>query len=496
MSQPQFDPTQNTNLQTERVKAQKAAGKELLKSHNLQNLFWYADANRGSYWHENADGEWVSDSGREFEEHLADYFELETVRPKDGKLAETKRVARHVKMYNRVDYVGRLSGHAAGFEVNNATRVLVTHTATVPKPDPDQACPTILELLDNMFGEEVGKLNQLDYFLGWWRSALEALQNPMRGEQGENGLAIVLAGDPGCGKTLLTKIIRESFGSRECQPFAFLCGLERFNHTCLSSELWLVDDEQYAIDAKSRSAFSGAVKMVTANPEYKIRGICKDEIVLHFFRRLVICTNREEERLKALPAINEDIEGKISLFLCRSLPMPMPTGTTEEKLLFWSTLMEELPGFIHWLLNVWDPASKSILGGRFGVKHFHHPHLVDSLFELSSEQILWDHIQKTLFASEDDFSNWWWEGSSTELREKLVDADSPLTTRERGYIPQRVGLGRQLSAMHRQFPEQIKQHRVNGRDVWLVVRPDRSIADCLELRSMNAAIKAEREACS
>jgi len=495
MSKKEFDPTKNTNLQTERVKQNMDEGKELLKRHNLQNLFWYDDANRGRYFHETAIGEWISDSAKEFEDHLAGYG-LETTRPDGGKLAETKRIARHIKMYNRVDYVGRLAGHRAGFEVNNGKRVLVTHTAKIPEPNPnlEETCPTLLQFLDNMFGDYDGmKLGQLEHFLGWWRDALLALQNPDRGEQGENGLAIVLAGDVSCGKTLLTKIIRVSFGGRECKPFQFLLGNEKFNSLSLASELWLVDDEQSAIDQKTRSAFAASVKAVVADPKYRIRGMHRDDEVFSFFRRLVICTNREEERLQSLPSITSDIEDKISLFLCRKLPMPMPVNTTEEKKLFWNTLIEELPSFIYWVCNIFEPEDKTVIGGRFGVKHFHHPDLTRDLFETSKEQILWDHIKKTLFPSSEELSSWWWEGTATELRDMLIAEDSPLTKRERGYVPQPSRLGRELALIQKQFPELLKKHWVARREVWLLVQPDKTVFEFLELRKANAKFAANRE---
>ncbi|VGO17595.1 hypothetical protein PDESU_06193 [Pontiella desulfatans] len=489
----EFDPTQNVDLGNNPVEAKKKEGAALLEKHGLANRFYFDPGNRGSYWHRTADGEWIGEPSREFEEMLCDVYNISTGRnDKDqsgARLSESKQVARYVKSYCRVDYVGRLAGQVAGFQKNNSQRVLVTHTADIMQPDPEQACPTLLELFENIFGDRDGEqLNQIEHFFAWWQHALKVLHS-RRGGNGQNGLAIVLAGGTGCGKTLTTKLIRETFGGRECKPFSFMIGLERFNKECKESEAWIIDDEQSAIDAKSRSAFSASIKAVVADPAYRVRAIQKDGEVLEFFRRLVICTNLEDDRLQSLPSIKNDIADKISLFLCHSKPMPMSADTKEEQDLFRDTLFEELPGFVNWLLNVWEPKDKSVLGGRFGVRHYHHPDLCRDLFEVSKDQILWDHIQKVLFRSDDEFANWWWDGSTTKLRELLVSDESPLSKAERGYVPQSNHLGRSISTISNQFPEQLWKHQVEGKDRWLIVKPGKTVAEYRELQNVNRSYK-------
>ena len=486
-----FDPSNNVDLGDNPVEAKKAAGVALLEKHGLANRFYFDPGNRGSYWHKTADNEWMGEPSREFEEMLSDIYNIEATRPKDGRLSEAKQIGRHIKSYSRIDYVGRLAGQVAGFQINNGSRVLVTHTADIMKPDPDQACPTLLELFENIFGDRDGEsLNQIDYFFAWWQHALKVLHS-RRGGNGQNGLAIVLAGGTECGKTLTTKLIREVFGRREAKPFNFMVGLERFNKECLQSECWLIDDEQSAIDAKSRSAFSASIKSVVADPAYRVRAIQKDGEVLEFFRRLVICVNREDDRLQSLPHMKPDIQDKMSLFLCHSKPMPMPTRTKEEQDLFWDTLIEELPGFVHWLLNVWEPKDKNVLGGRFGVRHFHHPDLSRDLFEISRDQTLWDQIQKTVFRSDDEFADWFWEGSTTELRDLLVADDSPVSKADRGRVQAPSWLGQSIKSIAGHFPELLWQHRVDGRDIWLIVKPGRTVIEWQQLRKLNKSFKAD-----
>jgi hypothetical protein len=484
-----FDPASNVNLGDNPVEAKKEEGAALLEKHGIANRFYYDPSNRGAYWHCTADGEWMGEASKDFEEYLSDVFNIEATRPKDGRLSEAKRIARHIKSYARLDFVGPIAGFKKGLTINNGKRILVTRDANLIKPTPGN-WPTLEELFTQMFGhgspdEENSGPDQLQYFYGTWKHALECLQNKYSDKR---IICLAMAGEAGCGKTLVKKLITRSLGGRECKPYRYMIGAENFSGDLLGSEVWGIDDEAGAdTSMKARLKFGGELKMVVAEELYRIRGMMRDGVVLEMFRFPIMCLNREPERLKVLPPLDDDIADKISVLLAHKHPMPMPADDPNNREFFWKTMTAELPHFIHWLLNDFKV---SVPYGRFGVTHFHHPELCGDLFEVSKEQVLYDHIKKTLFRSDDELADWWWDDPASKLRELLVSDGSPLTDKERGYVPQTNHLGRALAAIARQYPDRLWKHQVAGQDRWLIVKPGRTIAEYRELQKLNQSFKA------
>jgi hypothetical protein len=112
----------------------------------------------------------------------------------------------------------------------------------------------------------------------------------------------------------------------------------------------------------------------------------------------------------------EDIRDKIILLRASKHPMPMPAETVDEKDKFWETLTNELPAFLHWLLNdfVIENAWRDT---RFGVKTFHHQALLTDLEELSPAIALLGLIDAAVIW---EVGHDVWEGTALELRNTLI----------------------------------------------------------------------------
>lgn len=488
-----FDPIKNTkNLADEREQANKASGLELLNLYNLTGRVYFECLGRsGVFWHPNADGEWVSDSSTDFDDFLLTAG-VDPNRPETGILSELKRVKQYIRDYCRIDFQGALAGYPAGFRVVNGYRILVTQQPRWIEPNPDPGCPMILEFIDGLFGAGDGDgIDQTPYLFGFLKHALQGLEENRRTDGTSDalrGLAFILVGDKASGKTLLTKkVIRPLLGNRECKPYRYMFGEEKFNGSCIGSECWIIDDEQSARDGKSRSVFSAAVKGVVADPTYRIRGMHKDEIALDLFRRLIILCNREAERIQSLPQLDSDMEDKVLILSARNTPFPMANETLEERREVDRQFAEELPSFAHWLLTVWEDETGAMRSTpevkvRFGVQPFHHPDVKRSLFEVSPEQKVWDQIQRILFPSTELCSVWREHIGAKELLERMRDEDNKLTRYERDRLPsEESSFGKMINKIITHHPDRVHPpKKIAGKLGYIFVRSDRTLADALD----------------
>ena len=451
---------------------------QILEAAGVRDRVFYEESGNGRWWYQSAKDGWVGRNTKLFESYLKSKG-VNGAREDNETQSDLERAVLHVATNLVVQYAGPVAGMQKGVQMNNGQRVLVTRSPEIPPLTPGEFS-TITALVDQMFGpQEDGGPDQRPYILGWWKHSLECLINNY---DNNSGLAMVLAGEAGCGKSLLKALIRISLGGRECKPYRFMIGQENFNGEFIGAELWAIDDEQSMTDPKSRSEFGANIKKTVADDLYRIRGMMRDGVILKMFKRLLICVNREPERLMVLPQLDDDIADKISILLAHKHPMPMAVASPEDKRLFWSTLMEELPHFLHWLVHeyVIDPQ----LFARFGVKEYHHPDLCGDLFEMSRERVLWEQINKTLF---DDVSDLLWNRklSASDLRALLTSDDAPLTTREKNSLPSPNWFGKCLSKIAKQYPERIQQRKSHGKRVWWIVAEGRTVLEAQEISALN-----------
>lgn len=467
-------------------------GAILLEKIGLTGRVFY-DESSNKFYVQDHSGEWRGRDSRTFAIYLKYMGLLPVTRnSKDAKekISELDHVLGHISLNCSVQYAGAIAGFRKGLIENNGQRVLVMREARIMKPapgDPDPAAfPVLWELLNRMFGmcgtypeEEVtirendGPI-QLPYFLGWWKHALQCLHG---GYTDKRCLCMVFAGDAGCGKSLLKDLVSLSLGGRECKPYRFMIGQENFNGEFIGSELWVIDDEQASTRHRDRSEFGANIKKAVADRYYRIRGMMRDGVILEMFRLMLICVNREPERLMVLPPLEDDIADKIAVLMAHKHPMPMPAGTPDEKTAFWSTLVDELPHFINWLLN--DYEIEPDMYGRFGVTHFHHPDLCSDLFHMSPARVLLEQIERVL--KFDEFT-WHYALGATELRGRMADDESsPLSRKEINDLPAPTYMGSQLNKIKQVHPDRLTQKKINGSLKWIFCAPGRSIDDAIEL---------------
>jgi hypothetical protein len=104
--------------------------------------------------------------------------------------------------------------------------------------------------------------------------------------------------------------------------------------------------------------------------------------------------------MMVLPPMGESdqdsVSDKVFLLRARQVEMPMPTGDAFERDAFWKTLISELPAFRHFL-QTWKIPTE-LRCGRFGIKTWHHPVLLEALNSLAPETRLLALIDEVLFS--------------------------------------------------------------------------------------------------
>ena len=426
---------------------------------NKSERKWWFDGSR--FWTPDEKGNWITLDKSSFQTYLLkNPFTTFRGFKEEGEAISPAEVECLDTMINsRVAYAGPLSGWKRGIQHFDDTLALITKSPKLIEPA-EGDFSTILSFLSGLLGHEE---QQLDHVLYWIKDTLDALYEG----RPRLGLALVLAGEAGCGKTLLKEILRELFGGREVYPYAYMMGKDNFNEELTQAPMWVVDDEAADTTLQGRIRFGAEIKKVVANSAMRCRGMHQTAVTLNPLRRLVICVNVEPDRLLVLPPIDDDIADKILITKCvQPCPWPMPMTTHEEKVAFFDKVRDEFPALIHHLRHHVDEIPRDFRG-RFGVKHYHNPEICDSLMEISPEMQLAEQIERVLFGRT-GIPITEWKGSTNELIRIMHSDDSPLASYEKAKIPAAAWIGRRLGKLSARFPGRYELKKTENKNVWTI----------------------------
>jgi len=361
-----------------------------------------------------------------------------------------------IQREHHVDFVGPIAGRKKGFVEFSGTRCLILFEPTFIQPQPGEW--TLLEgVLLRMFGEE-----QLQYVYGWIKVALDMFRECTW----IAGQALFIAGPAGAGKNLFTELVRLIFGGRmPGKPYAFMTGRTEFNADFFGCELLTIEDEAESTDIRARRQFGARVKMVTANHIQWLHCKGKSAISMIPLWRVIASLNDDPERLLVVPPLDDDIADKIILLLVEKHKMPMPTKTPAQQRAFMAALVVELPAFLHFLVS-WEIPSH-LSSERYGITHYHHPRLAESLSELTPEQRLVELIDEVIFLLPGTTV---WSGRSTELARSLRNDNTCGKEAER-LLKSQNSCGIYLGRLARSNPARFSSRTLNGCTEWIINPP-------------------------
>ena len=428
---------------------------------NPKQQFYY-DSGTRLYWRQDSNGLYLAVDEKSVARALV--VEMGLSRQSDGGGSEVEFVLNRIQTRYNVAYAGPLAGYPSGLHLEGNRRLLITEGPTLIQPTEGE-WPLITQLLGRMF--QCGAIDQRPYFYGWLKCAVECLQSGLR----RPGQAIVLAGPPGSGKSLIQSLITQVLGGRSERPFTYLVGESSFNGELFSCVHQQVEDEISTRDMRSRRRIGTAIKGMVANETQRCRRMRTEAIALKPMWRISISLNDEPEDLLVLPPLDMGIRDKFILFAITGGPPPMPINSIGDRDAMWKALVAELPAFL-WFLQQWE-IPQGLRHPRYGVREFHHPQLLAALRQTAPEERLLEIIDITVFNGMDSSIAEPWQGVALELEQELLRSD--FQREVTALFSFNGASGTFLRRLSNDHPDRLSSTVVRGRTRW-VIRPPAALA--------------------
>jgi hypothetical protein len=322
-------------------------------------------------------GTWRTISKEDFTQSLR-VKGYDATKKKHETFSEIDKAETRIKQLNRVDMALPLLHRKSGINELDGQRVLNTINSNPVKPCEhvvtedmiERECPIIWTLINKMFGARMKNgETQLAYFLAWLKHAyVGALeQNPSQ------GLALIIAGAPGCGKTLLSwQVISPLLGGR-CDGAAYLVQGSEWTGNLIQSPVMTIDDSEALMDNRTMARFANRLKRTIANPEILYNQKYRDQQPVQWLGRIVITCNLDAISTQIIPSMDNSMHEKVMLLgaLCTDATVRelLPGNVRDNN----QAVQNELPAFASFLLSM-NCERYTIEGAnpRFGVTYFHN----------------------------------------------------------------------------------------------------------------------------
>ncbi len=370
---------------------------------------WY-DAGRKEYLVKTSSGEWQRYNETQYRRILKSRG-LNGEPAKNEPVSEVDQVIVDIQDKHAVSYAGRLAGWPAGVHAVAGGHILVTQSQKLIEAKPGEWQP-LRTFIESLLGNSQ---DQIRVFYGWLKVALAALYSG----QFRPGQALVLAGPHNCGKSLLQQVLTVLFGGFFGRPYAYMSGQTAHNQDLFEAVHQIVEDDIASTRLDDRRRFGARIKEITANRGQRCHPKFVDAMILDPLWRLTISVNMETENLMILPPLDESLSDKLILFKADRATLPCETCAPEDYKRCLTMLVDGLPAFAAFL-QAWQIPDE-LRSGRYGVREYHHPDLVQALNALAPESKLAEIIDAIMFKTDGGAAAW--KGRAAELERKLRSDD-------------------------------------------------------------------------
>lgn len=436
-----------------------------LEAHILEaKQLEYFYAGKGTYYMQSNTERWVTVNRLSLGKQLARQgfrdtkLETEMVSPVDELIAsfETDKAIEAA--------LSGASGKHAGYYEDNGFNYLVLKSPVLIKPRRGE-WNTIRAFLTHMFRTAP---EQIDIFHGLLSASIKDFRNDGKRQSRISPCqALHIAGDNDSGKSFITKfILPPLFGGRWANAEAYFSPkASEHNSEMFMSELLLLDDTSVLETSyKARHVMTEKIKEITVGSGQAYRGMFQDRISSRPWWRLFRMLNANPEQLATLPLMEKGAEDKWILLHAAS----MDGGSVDKTQVGWfdpwkNKIVAEIPAYLHFLLREFTtPDEVKDPSGRFPVKSYKNPMLMDFLKEDSLESYLLHRIDAeagtALFADPFDDENVAdWKGTSSQLYDVLSEVGSYASQKRFAKTcPSPRVLSAQLTLLEKSEPQRFK----------------------------------------
>ena len=444
----------------------------------------YYYSGKGTYYMQGSTERWITLNRFSLSKQLAVQgyrdvkVDTEMVSPVDGLIAgfESDRAIEAA--------LTGASGKHAGYYEDNGFNYLVLKSPMLLKPR-QGSWVTIERFFQHMFQSDP---LQFLIFNGLLSSSIKDFRNGGKRESRISPCqALHIAGDNDSGKSFINKFILPAlFGGRwaNAESYFKLNGGEH-NSEMFMSELLILDDTSVLETShRARKIMTEKIKEITVGSGQGYRGMFQDRITSRPWWRLFRMLNSTPDDLATLPLTEKGADDKWVLLHATT----MDGGSVDKTKPNWfepwkDQIVSELPAYLHYLLRemtISDDAKDPT--GRYAVRSYKNPLLMDSLQEDSLETYLLHRIDNeahaTLFSDpfEGDSKNDW-RGCSGKLYDILCEVGSIASQRRFSKTcPSPRVLSSQLKLLEMAHPTRFKYsncstvtpRKLDGSYYWLV----------------------------
>ena len=413
----------------------------------------YYDSGRKTFWVQNSRSQWIEYTEGSLK-RLLRFHGLGDRCEKGENLSIVEEKLVRIQMENDVAFAGQLAGYEKGIHTVCGQRILCTHGPVLIKPVKGE-WDTLKFFLQGLLKEE------FTYFAAWLKSAFAALK---AGPSFRPGQVLVVAGPPGCGKSLLQNLITEMLGGRSAKPYRYMTGKTDFNSDLFNAEHLMIEDEAASTDIRSRREFGANVKNMLVNEVQSYHPKGRPAFPLHPFWRISISLNCEPEDLLVLPPIDEGLKDKFIILKANEVDFPYSDEDAGARKIFREYLTAELPAFLFWLKEWRLP--KALTDRRYGVKSYQSKEILQALENLSPEMQLLEIIDKVYIW---EINNTEWHGTAFELQQRIAERDK--TGQSRSLFGYNSACGTYLARLAKKKRDRIlEKSRKGGAVVWTIIR--------------------------